>query len=169
MRWGDIGFKSQSFHAVAKHLVALRIAGVTNSDAAFLLEFSDRLMERGYNMRRRGKAPFAAVLFHHTPLIVEVKRERSGVSFAGFKSFNASNDEGKARYALNAFIGRRDEKINADFRNIDINAAKRTHGIDNEKLAGIFDHFADGFNVIENTSGRFTMHHCDHGHIGVLF
>ena len=126
-------------------------------------------MERGHDMRRRGEAPFAAVLFHHAPLIIEIKRKRSGVAFAGFKSFNASDDEGKARHTLDAFVGRGNEKINADFRHIDINAAKRAHGINNEKFAGGFNNFADCFNVIENTSGRFTMHHCDHGHIGVLF
>ena len=124
-------------------------------------------MKCGNDVSRRGETPFSTVFFHNAPLIVKIQRQRAGIAFAGLKLFNISDDKRKTGDALNAFIGRRNKEVDADFRHVDIHTAKRTHGIHNEGFAGRFYNGTHGSDVIENTGGCFTMHHGDDGDIGI--
>ncbi len=70
-------------------------------------------------MRGRSKAPLAAAVAHRSVLRVQIERNRAGVAARGFKGRGAGDDEGKARNALNALVGRGNQKVDSKRADID--------------------------------------------------
>ena len=63
-------------------------------------------------MCRRSKSPFA-ILVHSLPLVIEVKRKASCFAFEFDQFLFVCNDEGKSRYALDAFVCTADDKVDS--------------------------------------------------------
>ncbi len=77
------------------------------------------------------------------------------------------NDDAEARHALNAFVGGRDGKVDADLREVDVDGGKRAHAVDDERAAARLDDPADRRNVVQNARRRLVVHHRDDSDFGM--
>ena len=88
-------------------------------------------------MCRRSKSPFA-ILVHSLPLVIEVKRKASCFAF-GFDQFLfVCNDEGKSRYALDAFVCTADDKVDSPFSDRDIHTTEKQQDKANTQLNDLY-------------------------------
>ena len=114
-------------------------------------------------MGRRGEAPLAVVVLHAAPLGVQIQRQRARTAFAGGQLRFAGNHEGKARHALNAFVGGAYQVINIQRGDIQWNAAEAAHRIDDIAFIVPFRQFGHLFDRIQHTGGGFAVYHRDMG------
>lgn len=107
------------------------------------------------------------ILLERFILRSQIERERTRIAFSGKQRRFAGNDEGKARHALNALIGRGNQKINAESLHRDFHPAEAAHGIHDEQAVFRLYDAGHTFDVVENTRRRFAVHHRDHRRFGV--
>ena len=99
---GDFGAQHIELCAGAG-LVA--VAGVLQ----LLLQQGERLVQRRQHLRGRREPPLA-VAFHRPPLIVQVEADGMGIAGAGRQGVPPDDGESDAGHALQAFVGRSDER-----------------------------------------------------------
>ena len=102
-------------------------------NAAFGFELPKRFIKCRHDMRGRSEPPFAVILLERFILRSQVERERTRIALSSQERRFAGDDEGKARHALNALIGRGNQKINAERLHRDFHPAEATHGIHDEQ------------------------------------
>ena len=168
MGFFDVGRKAQSGHAFAKAPVQARIALAALFDAPFFAQFLHRAVEGGDHVRGRREAPLAVAFFKALPLVVEVERHRSRIPLGRFERFAARDDVGEARNALDALVGARDEIVDADVGDADVDGPEGAHGVDDEGAARGLHDAAHGFNVVQNPRRRFVVNHRNDRHFGMF-
>lgn len=124
-------------------------------------------MEGRNDVRGRGVAPLAAVLFEGRPLVVEVERKRAGIALRGFEDALFHDHEGKARDALNALVGRGNDDVEIEPRNVDVDGAEGAHRVDDHRATRRLHDAGDRRDVVQKTRRRFVVHHRHHRHFGV--
>jgi hypothetical protein len=102
--------------------------------AALCLELIERHPERGHDVRRRREAPLRRLL-HVRPLVVQVHRERVGISLRLLQHRAAHDDEAHAGWAFDAFSRRRDDRVDRVLGHVDVDRAEGAHCIHDEAAA----------------------------------
>ena len=163
------GGKAQFPHTGNQVALVLLVALITRRHAAFFRQLFQRLSKRQHGMGWRGEAPFTVVIFHAAPLGVEIQRQRAGAAFARGKFIRAGNHEGKARHALNTFVGGANQEIDIQLGNIHRNTAEAAHRVHDIGFAVLTGQHADLVNWVEHPGGGFAVYHGDMGDRRVSF
>ena len=149
--------EAELFHPRHEPALILRVTRETRRHAPLLPQLLHRLRKGPHDMGRRSKAPFAMTFFHAGPLVVNIERNRSGPPFAFGQLGFSRDDKPKARHALNAFVRRGDDEINAEHGDVQRNAAEGAHGIHKEDAPLPFHDSGNRRERVEHAGGRFIV------------
>ena len=83
--------------------------------------------------------------------------------------FFFGDNESESRNTLYALVGTTYQKVYAQSLNVDRNTGKTAHGIYNEGDTFSLDYFCNLFDAVQQTGGRFAMHHRQVGDARILF
>ena len=134
------------------------IAGVASRQAAFHFQFTQRLVKSQEDVRGRCVAKFA-VFLEAAKLAQEIKTQTSRATLGSKQDRSAANDKRETGRAFDAFVGRRNEKINAASFEIDWQRAKAAHGVHDKNFPFLSDNWSDDINWVQNPRSGFAMDH----------
>lgn len=154
--------QAQCGHAIQQGLAVVRVALMAGGQAAFFGVLQQGFMQGGDHVGRWGEAPLAG-LDHISVLVEQIHRQGMTIALGRGQRGFFCEDKPHARYAFQAFAGGGDQRLERDFAGIDRQRAERTHGVDDQALAVVFDHLGDLRQRVENAGTGFAMDQRDVG------
>ena len=139
------------------------IALVACDHAALFGQLFQRLGKSQHGVGGGGKAPFSMVIFHASPLGIQIQRQRARAAFTGLQFAHAGNDESESRHALNAFIGGAYQVINIQRGDIHRNTAEAAHCINDVAFTIALRQYRHLFDGVKHPGRGFAMNHGNMG------